>query len=125
MPPFKAVIFRTTRDYKIPVTTLHDVERAMAMSWPDKSADSYRNAACLLEQAKLGWCSPRAAFDAFVVAAREQGRIVERRRLKDRVACELASIEPEAIRPEATTSLFGLRRRVRVTGPRRAGLRLP
>lgn len=124
MPPFKAVIFRTTRDYKIPVTTLHDVERAMAMSWPDKSAESYRSAACLLEQAKLGWCSPRAAFDAFVVAAREQGRIVERRRLRDRVAHELACIEPEAIRPELTTPLFGLRRRVRVAAPHRPGARV-
>ena len=71
MPPFKAVIFRTTRDYKIPVTTLYDVERAMGMSWPNKSSDSYRSAACILEQAKLGWCSPRAAFDAFVFAAQE------------------------------------------------------
>lgn len=117
MPPFKAVIFRTTRDYKLPITTLYDVERAMGMSWPDKSADSYRSAACILEQAKLGWCSPRAAFEAFVLAAREQGRIVECRRLKDRVARELASIEPEAIRPERTTSPFGLRRRVRAATP--------
>lgn len=124
MPPFKAVIFRTTRDYKIPVTTLYDVERAMGMSWPNKSSDSYRSAACILEQAKLGWCSPRAAFDAFVFAAQEQGRIVECRRLKDRVAHELASIEPEAIRPERQSFGHQIRRRARVTKPVLASARI-
>ncbi|MCG7507776.1 DUF982 domain-containing protein [Mesorhizobium sp. IRAMC:0171] len=124
MPPFKAVIFRTTRDYKIPVTTLYDVERAMGMSWPNKSSDSYRSAACILEQAKLGWCSPRAAFDAFVFAAQEQGRIVECRRLKDRVARELASIEPETIRPERQSFGHQIRRRARVTKPILASARV-
>lgn len=90
MSKFKVVVFRTTRDYQIPVTCLNDVERAIGMSWPDKAADSYLKAVGLVEQAKAGWCTPRVAFEAFVAAAREQQRLVERRAMRDLIAHELS-----------------------------------
>lgn len=95
MSPFISVTFRTARDYEFPVLCLHDVTRALAMAWPDKNRTSYCRAVALVEQAAQGWCTHKTAYDAFLLAATEQGRIVRHRKLCDRVARELAAIEPE------------------------------
>lgn len=97
--PFTPVIFQTGRGYRLAITCLRDVAKAMSMSWPDKEHPSFRRAASLVEHAQAGWCTPHAAFEAFVQAARDQRRIIEpRRKLRDRVERELAAIEPEAMR---------------------------
>ena len=95
MAPFKPVTFCTARGYEFHVSCLHHVAKALEMAWPDKTCALYRRAACLTERARQGWCTPRVAYDAFLAAARAQGRIVEPRKLHDRVAQELAAIEPE------------------------------
>ena len=99
MTPFKTVTFRTARGYELNVSSLHDVVKAMAMAWPNKNCELYRKAARLAVRAEEGWCTPRAAYEAFLAAAHAQGRIVGHRKLRDRVARELASIEPEAFNP--------------------------
>lgn len=112
--PFGPVTFRTARGYTMHVSSLHGVVRAMAMAWPDKDCALYRSAACLAERASQGWCTPRAAYEAFVAAARAQGSIVEPAKLRDRVARELAAIEPEVFEPLAAPRL-----RSRLTAPKR------
>lgn len=109
MTPFNPVLFRTARGYEFNVSSLPDVAKAIAMAWPDKECERYRNAARLAERAREGWCTPRAAYDAFVAAAREQGRIVQSRKLRDRAARELAAIAPENL--DRPTHLAGLRTR--------------
>ena len=99
MTPFQPVLFRTARGYEFHVSSLHDVARVLAMAWSSKDCEFYRSAACLAEQAGQGWCTPRVAFDAFVVAAHKQRRIVQRGKLRDRVARELAAIEPDNFNP--------------------------
>lgn len=95
MTPFSPVMFRTARGYEFSVSSLPDVVKALAMAWPDKECELYRNAARLADRAREGWCTPRTAYDAFIVAAREQGRIVRHRKPNDRVVREPAPIEPE------------------------------
>lgn len=114
MSSFKPVIFRTTSGYRFTVTCLHDVIKVMAMGWPNKDCDKYLEAARLTERAKEGWGTPRAAYEAFVAAAREQGRIVGRRKLRGPVAEALASIEPEAFNPSVPELARRQRRRNRV-----------
>ncbi|MBR2689060.1 MAG: DUF982 domain-containing protein [Aquamicrobium sp.] len=99
MPTFKPVIFETTSGYKFTVTYLHDVFKVMAMGWPNKRCPLYNEALCLSARAKEGWCTPKSAYDAFVRAAQAQKRIVEPRKLIDRVASELIAIEPENFNP--------------------------
>lgn len=99
MSPFTPLTFRTARGYELNIARLNDVVKAISMAWPDKECELYRNAAHLAEKARQGWCTPRAAFDAFVVAARAQGCIVECRQLRERVARELTAIEPENFNP--------------------------
>lgn len=111
MTPFNPVMFRTARGYEFSVSSLPDVAKALAMAWPDKECELYRNATRLAERARAGWCTPRAAYDAFVVAAREQGRIVQHRKLRARAARELAAIEPENFNRLAPAHLVGLRTR--------------
>lgn len=104
MPTFKPVIFETTSGYKFTVTCLHDVFKVMAMGWPNKCCGKYQQALHLTAKAKEGWCTPRAAYEAFVQAARAQERIVEPRKLIDRVEEELSAIEPENFNPQLTAS---------------------
>lgn len=114
MPTFKPVIFETTSGYKFTVTCLHDVFKVMAMGWPNKQCQKYTQALQLTEKAKEGWCTPRAAYDAFVEAAHAQKRVVEPRKLIDRVAEELSALEPENFNPHLTVPemRFRLRRTV-------------
>lgn len=102
MSAFTPLTFRTARGYELSIARLNDVVKAISMAWPDKECELYRNAAHLAEKARQGWCTPRVAFDAFVVAARAQGCIVECRQLRERVARELAAIEPENFNPLPT-----------------------
>lgn len=111
MSPFQTVTFRTARGYKFHVTCLYDITRALAMAWPDKERESYREAARLAGEAAEGWCTHRAAYDAFVAAASEQGRVVTPRKLCDRVAQELAAVEPENFNPQPAPYLARMRTR--------------
>lgn len=95
MAPFTPVTFRTACGYEFNVARLGDVIQAMSMTWPDKERELYRKAVRLTELAREGWCAPRAAMAAFVLAAHEQGCIVEGRPLRYLVARELAAIELE------------------------------
>ncbi|WP_054312090.1 DUF982 domain-containing protein [Mesorhizobium sp. 1M-11] len=95
MTPFDPVMFRTARGYEFSVSSLPDVAKAIAMAWPDKECELYRNAARLAERAREGWCTPKAAYDAFLVAAREQGRIVLHRKARERTAGEPAAVGSE------------------------------
>ncbi len=99
MSLFPPLTFRTARGYELNIARLNDVVKAISMAWPDKECVLYRNAALLADRARQGWCTPRTAYEAFVVAARAQGCIVECRKLRDRVAQELAAIEPENFNP--------------------------
>lgn len=123
MPTFKPIIFETTSGYRFTVTCLHDVFKVMAMGWPNKTCEKYAEAMRLTDKAREGWCTPRAAYEAFVEAARTQGRIVEPRKLLDRVAIELSAIEPENFNPHPTAShtRFRVRRRTHaaVAAPRK------
>ncbi|MFE0019140.1 DUF982 domain-containing protein [Mesorhizobium sp. NPDC059054] len=107
MTPFDPVMFRTARGYEFSVSSLPDVAKAIAMAWPDKECELYRNAARLAERAREGWCTPRAAYDAFLVAAREQGRIVRHR--SPRAAREPAAVGSQTWLPAGP--LAGLRTR--------------
>ncbi|HEV2505956.1 MAG TPA: DUF982 domain-containing protein [Mesorhizobium sp.] len=113
MTSFQPVLFRTARGYEFHVSSLHDVVKALAMAWPSKDCEFYRSAACLAEQAGQGWCTPRVAFDAFVVAADKQKRIVQRGKLRDRVARELAAMEPDNFNPPGI--VYPARLRMRLT----------
>ena len=73
--PFTPVIFQTGRGYRLAITCLRDVAKAMSMSWPDKEHPSFRRAASLVEHAQAGWCTPHAAFEAFVQAVTGEGPI--------------------------------------------------
>lgn len=109
MPTFKPVIFETTSGYKFTVTCLHDVFKVMAMGWPNKCCEKYIEALNLTNKAKEGWCTPRAAYEAFVQAAQAQGCIVEPRKLLERVAEELSAIEPENFNPLPAAGQMRLR----------------
>ncbi|MFE0019142.1 DUF982 domain-containing protein [Mesorhizobium sp. NPDC059054] len=118
MAPFTPVTFRTARGFELQVASLHQVVRAMAMAWPNKDCELYRTAARLAERAEQGWCTPRAAYDAFVAAAREQGRIVAPRKLHDRVLDEMAAIEPGNFNPPSSTTRQRSRRSIANTASR-------
>ncbi|PLP57544.1 hypothetical protein CYK37_20700 [Mesorhizobium loti] len=111
MAPFTPVTFRTARDYEFNVASLCDVLKALSMTWPDKKRELYQKAVKLAESAQDGWCAPRAAMAAFVLAASNQGCIVQGRKMSHIVARELAAIELEDFGALPASDRVGPRRR--------------
>lgn len=93
MACFTPVRFRTARGSKFMIRNIRDMADAMRRSWPDKDCEAYQQAAELIKRAEEGECTPRAAFSAFMKAAKQQNRIVVPRQAFSReVAHTLADI---------------------------------
>lgn len=93
MACFTPVRFKTARGSKFMIRNIRDMADAMRRSWPDKDCEAYLQAADLIKRAEDGECSPRAAFSAFMKAAKAQNRIVAPRQAFSReVARTLADI---------------------------------
>jgi len=71
------VYFRTSK-IELTISSLSTARAALELGWPNKADPAYREAVRLLNEARDGTCSPRAAFAAFIKAARTQNLIVDR-----------------------------------------------
>lgn len=76
MACFTPVRFKTARGSKFMIRNVRDMADAMRRSWPDKDCEAYQQAVDLIKRAEDGECSPRAAFGAFMKAAKAQDRII-------------------------------------------------
>lgn len=79
MTAFLPVAIRFANGQKRTVSSVAEARAAMGDEWPNKERPAYRHALHLLDEAQLGTCRHRVAFEAFIKAAREQNMVVSGR----------------------------------------------
>ena len=73
MSRFLPLTIRLVDGTTIVVSSIGDAQKALTGRWRNKEAKTYKEAVRLLEAAEDGVCKPAVAFEAFEVAAHEQG----------------------------------------------------